>query len=145
MKEHIIQFISDTFNNVEVVTASGDYFFFYDPEQVLEADDRFPFVSLVTGDHYDTVSALKRPAVFRLNISLSPESFQALFGEKAHENTYDFTALDQLMPHPAYGKMNWCCVLNPAEATLDQVKFLLAGAYEMTAMQYHAKNDKIVG
>lgn len=145
MQEHIIQFISDTFNNVEVVTSSGDYFFFYDPEQVLEADDGFPFVSLVTDDRYDVVSNLKRPEVYRLNIGLSPESFQALFGEKTHESSYDFTELDKLMPHPTHGERYWCCVLNPAETTLDQVKFLLAGAYEMTAKKYHAKNDKIVG
>lgn len=138
----IIQFVTDTFKNVEVVAYSGDYFFFYDPDQTIDPDYKFPFITLITSDNYDTVSDLDRPAVYRLNIGLSKETFQALFGTRAHDTTYDFTALDRLMPHPTYGRMYWCCVLNPAEATLDQVKFLLAGAYQMTARKYHAKNDR---
>jgi hypothetical protein len=66
--------------------------------------------------------------VFRLNIGLSRESYRSLFLE---EGSCDFTALDELMPHPVYGRMHWVCVLNPSEATFERLKPLLADAYEL--------------
>jgi len=32
------------------------------------------------------------------------------------------TALDQLMPHPVYGRMFWVCVLNPSDVTFQKVQ-----------------------
>jgi hypothetical protein len=34
----------------------------------------------------------------------------------------DFTALDQIMPHPVYGQMFWVCVLNPSPETFEAVQ-----------------------
>ena len=51
---------------------------------------------------------------------------------------HDFTALDQLMPHPIYGHLYWVCVLNPGAAAFPTVRTLLAEAYEM-AVGKHAK------
>ncbi|HJZ54921.1 MAG TPA: DUF6194 family protein [Gemmataceae bacterium] len=89
---------------------------------------KFPFATLTTADEYERFSDLKRPGVFRLNVGVSKQSFQSLFGGTGG---HDFTALDQLMPHPVYGKMYWVCVLNPSPATFEAVKPLLAEAYEM--------------
>ncbi len=41
----------------------------------------------------------------------------------------DFTALDRLMPHPAYARQFWVCVLNLRPETFEEVKPLLAEAY----------------
>jgi hypothetical protein len=149
----ITQFITDTFEGVDVVVASresgapevswGDIFFFYDPDQNLATDRRFPFSTVVTKDYpgFDSASNLNRPGVFRLNIGISRETFRALFDGKTSsfeaddgvKSNYDFTALDQLMPHPVYGKMFWVCALNPSAATFETIKPLLAEAYDRAA------------
>src|SRR3954470_14379016 len=98
-------------------------FFFYNPPGELPPDHRFPFVTLVTTDEHDQASDLNRPGVFRLNIGVNKETYQAMFGpQPAFSKTgevantgHDFTALDQIMPHPIYAAMSWVCVLNPSE------------------------------
>jgi len=126
----ITQYITDTFDGVDVVSASGGTFFFYNPER------KFPFVTLTTNDEYDQFSNLSRAGVFRLNIGVSKQTFQSLF--PAGDTGQDFTALDRIMPHPVYGKMYWVCVLNPSEATFQAVRPLLAEAYDL-AVHKHAK------
>lgn len=134
----IIRYIAETFDGVEVVEASEDSFFMYDPGHLIPVNRRFPFATLVTGDRHDTVSNLDRPGVFRLNIGVGKETFRSLFGAEESPadsggtaGDYDFTALDRLMPHPVYGRMYWSCVLNPGEATWPMAQALLAEAYEM--------------
>ena len=43
---------------------------------------------------------------------------------------YDFTAINQLLPHPIYAWMGWMCVLNPSESMFEQCKQLLQAAYD---------------
>lgn len=136
----IIQYISDTFEGIGIFTSeSGNTFFFYDPER------KFPLATLVTNDEYDQFSNLNRPSVFRLNIGISKQTFRSLFpsqtpprdAESDVESGYDFTALDQLMPHPVYGMMYWVCVLNPSDATFREVvQPLLVEAYDMAVSKY---------
>jgi hypothetical protein len=128
----IRQYITDTFPGVDIVDASGNSFFFYDP------DHKFPFATLVTNDEYDQVSNLNRPSVFRLNVGVRKQSYQSLFAAatavpsgEGTEDRYDFTALDRIMPHPVYGKMYWVCVLNPSAETFKRVQPLLAEAYDL--------------
>ncbi len=148
----ITRYITDTFDGMDVVVASqdagspevawGDIFFFYDPDRTLPPDQRFPFATIVTKDNGDFHSAsnLNRPGVFRLNIGVSRETYRTFFdaepprtaagddGERGH----DFTALDQLLPHPEYGRQYWVCVLNPSAATFQTVvQPLLAEAYDL--------------
>jgi hypothetical protein len=49
---------------------------------------------------------------------------------------YEFTRLDELLPHPVYARMNWICVLNPSYETFEQVKPLLAEAYAVAVSKY---------
>jgi Family of unknown function (DUF6194) len=136
----ISQYITDTFAGVEVVEASGNRFFFYDP------DHKFPFATLETNDEDDQASNLNRPSVFRLNIGVSKQTYQSLFGSqtapsgegKGTGGGHDFTVLDRIMPHPVYGKMYWVCVLNPSAETFQAVRPLLAEAYEL-AVRKRAK------
>jgi hypothetical protein len=125
----IAQYITGTFKDVHVATAGDNRFFFQDPER------KFPFVTIVADDSYDTFSNLKRDGVFRLNIGIGKQTFQELFGQKRAER-YDFTALDRIMPHPVYGNLYWICVLNPSRQTFEQVTPLLAEAYELSVARY---------
>jgi len=144
-------YLTDTFPGVDVVVASGDSFFFYNPDPNVPPDHKFPFVTLVTSDINDPFSDLNRPSVFRLNIGISKQTFRSRFGEwslhsdsddtsESSDNAgnYDFTALDQVMPHPVYGNMYWVCVLNPGDDTFEtQVRPLLDEAYEMAVSKYN--------
>ena len=133
----ISKYILETFEGVNVVTDSGNSFFFYDPE------NKIPFVTIVTNDQYDDVSDLGREGVYRLNIGVSKQTYQSLFRtetddgvEIPHNEGHDFTALDTLMPHPVYGKMYWVCVLNPSDATFETLRPMLREAYDIAVKKY---------
>ncbi len=108
----ITQYLTDTFDGVDVVVnASG----------------------------IPSFSTIPR-AAFRLNIGIGKPTYHALFGAQPSpsdadsdgKSDYDFTALDQVLPHPVYGRMYWVCVLNPSEATFQTVvRPLLAEAYDL--------------
>jgi hypothetical protein len=141
----ITQHIAKTFAGVDVVVASqqggapevawGDTFFIYDPDRILEGSRQFPFATIVTHDYgdFDNASNLNRSGVFRLNVGVSKETYQSLFGSGGE---YDFAALDQLMPHPVYARNHWVCVLNPSDSTFDSLRPLLAEAYDIALKRY---------
>ncbi len=144
------RYITETFAGVDVVTKDGDHFFFYNPDPNIPPDHMFPWATLLTGDTNDTFSKLNRPSIYRLNIGVSKAIFQTRFGSskpsgdkedvdgEATFSGYDYTALDQVMPHPVYGKMYWVCVLNPSDATLEAtVRPLLDAAYGMAVSKYN--------
>jgi len=131
----ISRYITETCDGVDVVADSGNSFFFYNPDSNVPPDHRFPFVTLVTSDLYDQFSNLNRPSIFRLNIGIGKQTFRSLFGENS--SSYDFTALDQVMPHPVYGRMSWVCVLNPGDEMFEtKVRQLLAEAYDLAVSKY---------
>jgi hypothetical protein len=147
-QDAMIQYVADTFAGVEVLRptdgpGAGDTFFIYDPQHNLEPKRQFPFATIVTKDYgdFDNASQLNRPDVFRLNIGVSRDTFRALFGyapgeDSTQSTTYDFAALDRLMPHPVYAPQSFVCVLNPSAETFETVKPLLAEAYSMVATRY---------
>ena len=132
----IAKYITDTFAGVETTDNLGYTFFFYGPERML------PFATIAnTGNEYERVSNLDRPGVFRLNIGVSRQTFQAWFGaSKVDVSAYDFTVLDKIMPHPEYAAQHWVCVLNPSESTFETVQALLAEAYDL-AVRRHSKRQ----
>jgi Family of unknown function (DUF6194) len=154
----IIRYIAENFAGVDVECpdetsiapkiAWGDTFFIYDPERDLEPKFRFPFATIVTKDYgdFDRASNLDRPGVFRLNIGVSRDTYGSLVGTPPPssgapgvvDTAHDFTALDQIMPHPVYAAQSWVCVLNPSETTFQTVRPLLAEAYEL-AVKRRAK------
>jgi hypothetical protein len=123
----VSQYITTTFPDAQVVSAEANSFFF------CGRDRKLPFATLVTTDAYDQFSDLDRPSVFRLNVGVSKETFECLLGRDAMEIDHDFTSLDRILPHPVYGQMHWLCVLNPTEATFQQLRELLAEAYDLAA------------
>ncbi len=127
----ITRYIIDTFPGVETLENLGYVFFFYGADRML------PFATIATSDSdYERVTNLLRPGVFRLNIGVSRQTFQSLFGaDHADVSRCDSTALDRFMPHPDYAAQNWICVLNPTEATLEQVPRFLAEAYELARVR----------
>lgn len=131
----ITAYIAETCPGTKVVIGTegigaGDTFFIYDPDRNLPDRQQLPFATIVTKDYgdFDNASNLNREGVFRLNVGIGRETFRSLFGDGG---TYDFTALDRLMPHPVYARQSWVSVINPSAETFEQVKPLLREAYEI--------------
>ena len=147
------RYILDTLKGVDMVDNGDAYFFFYNPDPDVPPDHQFPFATIVMSDNYDQFSDLNRPDVFRLNMGIGKQTFRARFGTPklpsdregatesgADESPFDFTALDQVLPHPVYGRMYWVCVLNPGAETFEtDVRPLLSEAYELAVGKYDRK------
>lgn len=131
----ITDYILNTFDGVKSMQNFGYTFFFYGAEHML------PFATIAaTGNEYERISQLDRPGVFRLNLGVSKATFQALFGtDKVDVSTYDFTALDTMMPHPDYAAQSFICVLNPSDATFQTLQPLLAEAYGLAVKRAQRK------
>jgi Family of unknown function (DUF6194) len=137
-EQAVTRYIIDTFANVETTDAFGYSFFFYRDERML------PFVTIAAADNeHDRVSNLDRPGVFRVNIGVGKETFKSLFGANdLRLEEYDFTALDTLMPHPEYAAQSFICVLSPGDATVPQLRSLLAEAYERAVQRYNRRRPQ---
>jgi len=131
----ITSYITDTFENVETAVNLGYTFFFY------RDDHMHTFATIAsTGNEYEKISNLDRPGVYRLNIGVSRETFQSMFGKgKIDTSAYDFTALDMIMPHPDYSSQYFLCVLSPSEATFEKIRPLLAEAYDVAMKRYNKR------
>ena len=134
----ITSYITNTFENVETTVNLGYTFFFY------RDDHMHAFATIAsTGNEYEKISNLDRPGVYRLNIGLRRETFQALFGKgKIDLSPYDFTALDTIMPHPEYSSQHFICVLSPGEATFERIRTLLAEAYDVALKRYDKRKAR---
>ncbi len=130
----IVRSISEGFEDVSIVEADDDAFFFVGDAP---ADQRMPFATLVSSDAHDRASNLSREGAFRLNIGVSRESYEARFGPPPPgplqadpiDTGHDYTRIDVLMPHPIYSPLNWVCIVNPSEATFEALQPLLAEAH----------------
>ncbi len=133
----VADYITGTFEGVETQVNLGYTFFFYRSERIVA------FATIAsTGNEYETISDLDRPGVYRLNIGVSRETFEALFGpaNKLDLSKYDFTALDVIMPHPDYARQHFICVLSPGDATFEKVRGYLAEAYDIAAQKFARRN-----
>jgi hypothetical protein len=132
----IMSYITDTFENVEATVNLGYTFFFYRDNHM------HAFATIAsTGNEYEKISNLERPGVYRLNIGVSRETFQSLFGKgKIDVSDYNFTALDTIMPHPDYSSLSFICVLSPSEATFERIRPMLAEAYDIARKRYNTRN-----
>jgi hypothetical protein len=143
----------EAFDGVDTADNQGDTFFVYDPAHDLPAQGWFPFATIVTGDHYDTVSDLSRPGAYRLNIGLTKATYVAMFGAAPKERDeagvlltgVDYAATDTLMPHPFYASQYWVSVVNPGGETLDTARKLLAEAYELAVRKYADRRARSKG
>jgi hypothetical protein len=150
-EEAVIRFVSNL-PGVTTVTAGeangapevawGDTFFFYAPEPATPSDQKFPFATIVTKDYegFDTASNLNRPGVFRVNIAVGRTTYQEVCGHPPaahaeHHADYDYSALDQLVPHPVYAVQGWVCIVNPGDATSEQMRSLLTEAHARAAQR----------
>lgn len=134
----VAHYITNTFANVQVTENFGYTFFFYSTERIVA------FATMSSSDNeHDNNSNLDRSGVFRLNIGVSKETYIKLFGEIPNNvKTFDYTALDVIMPHPVYAPQSFVCILNPSQTTFETVKELLAEAYALAVKRHIRKNSR---
>ncbi len=135
----VADYITSTFDGVETQVNLGYTFFFYCSERMVA------FATIAsTGNEYETISDLDRPGVYRLNIGVSRETFESLFGpaNRLDLSKYDFTALDVIMPHPDYARQHFICVLSPSDATFEKMRGYLAEAYDIAAQKFARRNKE---
>ncbi|WP_157591790.1 DUF6194 family protein [Solirubrobacter soli] len=67
----------------------------------------------------DEASNLNRPGVFRFNVSLGRERFEAELGypPSSVPDSLDYAAFDVLLPHPVYATQSWASIVCPGERT----------------------------
>ena len=102
-----------------------------------------PFATFVSDDQYDAWSGLDRPGVFRLNLGVSGPTFRDLFPDR--DATWDWTALDTVMPHPEYAPQHWICVVGPSEASFERLKPLLVEAHGIAWRRAAKKSARQAG
>lgn len=132
----VAQYILSNYDGVCETVAWGETTFFYNPNHLFARGTYFATIKEKDGAN-DKASNLNRPEVFRLNIGIPKPLFIQHFGHPPKrpakgnviEGTWDFTKVDQIIPHPVYGWMSWVAVLNPSIATFEKCKPLLEESY----------------
>lgn len=144
----ISDYILRTFEHVEVASAYGDLFFFYNPSQGGPNEIYFATVKVSNND-LDKASGLDRLGAFRFNMGVRRATFVKLFGasrsadkQGSQATAHDYSQVNTLLPHPVYGGANWICVLNPTVATFEEtIAPLLKEAYDRAVWQYHNRRQ----
>jgi len=114
----------------------GERGIFYNPGNVLKKGVYILTIKEKDGDN-DKASHINRPDVYRLNLGVRKSTFAQLFSAvpkrpaagSVVEMDYDFTQLDQIIPHPVYAWMGWISVLSPSKETFEALKPLIHESY----------------
>ena len=144
--EDIVARITNEFDGVVPKSSWGETSLFYNPGMALPNGVYFCTMKEKNGDN-DKASELDRDGVFRLSIGIAQLSYEKLFGSKPKrppkggiiDTGHDFTALNELMPHPIYGWMSWVQVLNPRAATFEGLLPLIAEAHSNALIKFNKK------
>ena len=144
----VIHRITREFQGLVPKASWGESSLFYNPGSALKNGVYFATIKEHDGKN-DKASHLDREGVFRLSFGLPPASYEERFGARPARpgkgetvtTRHDFTALNELTPHPVYAWMGWVQVLSPTERTMRDLAPLLTAAYEKATVTF----DKRVG
>lgn len=142
----VIERIVSDFEGVVPKSSWGETSMFYNPGKLLPNGVYFCTLKEQNGEN-DKASDLNREGTFRLSIGVSKATYEGLFGNKPKrpakggiiDTGHDFTALNELMPHPIYGWMSWVQVLNPSKSTFESIIPLIAEAHSNAVIKFNKK------
>ena len=107
--------------------AWGDVFFYFSPDGSIPPGQ--PFATVITKDYPYEPSWQQDGASIRVNIQVGAQAFANLLGYAPGEGSGpEVSAVDVVMPHPAYGELGWISVVDP-ERTRATVVEQLQAAY----------------
>ncbi|MBD5413861.1 MAG: hypothetical protein HDR52_05515 [Treponema sp.] len=139
----ILNYCLDNLPDTVVVNSWGERGVFYNPNNTLKRGIYVLTVKEKDGDN-DKSSNLNREGVYRISIGVRRNTFIYMFGSVPMrpakggvvDMPFDFAQIDKIVPHPVYAWMSWVCVLNPSDATFEQLKPLIQEAYEYAKEKY---------
>jgi hypothetical protein len=142
----VIERIVSDFEGVVPKSSWGETSMFYNPGKLLPNGVYFCTLKEQNGEN-DKASDLNREGTFRLSIGVSKATYEDLFGNRPKrpakggiiDTGHDFTALNELMPHPIYGWMSWVQVLNPSKSTFESIIPLIAEAHSNAVIKFNKK------
>lgn len=142
----IIERIVGDFEGVVPKSSWGETSMFYNPGKLLPNGVYFCTLKEQNGEN-DKSSDLNREGTFRLSIGVSKATYEHLFGNRPKrppkggiiDTGHDFTALNELMPHPIYGWMSWVQVLNPSKSTFEGILPLIVEAHANAVVKFNKK------
>jgi len=144
--DEIIDSLVNKYPDIKVIYAWGETSLFYNPNLRLPRGIYFATIKQKNGEN-DRASDLDREGIFRLSTGTSKEIFFEAFGQPPPrpskgctvKGDWDFTAIDQLMPHPVYGWMSWVAVNNPSVKTFNDLNPVIDAAYKKVILSYRKR------
>ena len=135
--DKILNYCLQNLEGTVLVKSWGEKGIFYNPDHVLKRGVYILTVKEKDGDN-DKGSGLNRENVYRVNLGIRKSTFVELFGTIPKrppaggvvDMDYDFSVLNEILPHPVYAWMAWICALNPSEQTFEELKPYIQEAYE---------------
>jgi hypothetical protein len=121
--------ILESYPGLNLLDTYGEKSFFYNPEKLLTKGIYFATLKEKDGPN-DKASNLDRDGIYRLNLGISKQSYERLFGVKPKrplkggvvDTGHDFTKINMLTPHPIYAWLSWVAILNPDDDSMSQIK-----------------------
>ena len=144
--DRILEYCLRELEGTVLVDSWGERGIFYNPANKLKRGIYILTVKEKDGEN-DNSSRLNRENIYRVNSGVRKHTFEKLFGTIPKrpakggivDMEYDFTTLNQILPHPVYAWMGWICTLNPSESTFDRLKPYILEAHEYAKEKYAKK------
>ena len=107
--KQILDWCLSNLEGTVVVNSWGETGVFYNPGKVLKRGVYVLTVKEKDGDN-DKASGLDREGIYRVNVGVRKNTFIQLFGPVPNrpgkggvvDMPFDFSAVDQILPHPVY-------------------------------------------
>ncbi|WP_239673203.1 DUF6194 family protein [Mangrovibacillus cuniculi] len=146
MSNEMIEYVINTYPGTVVTNNWGEQGVFYNPDRKLPKGIYILTIKEKDGAN-DRASQLNREGLYRINLGISKTSFIKLFGEipkrpsagNVIDMEYDFSMVDEILPHPVYGWMSWISVINPSLHTFEKMKPYIDEAYNLAKEKYQKK------
>lgn len=141
--DEILKYCLENLDGTVIVSSWGERGIFYNPDGKLKRGVYILTVKEKDGDN-DKASNLDRKDVYRVNLGIKKSTFSKMFGSipkrpgkgRSVDMDYDFSAINEMLPHPVYAWMGWICVLSPSESRFEELKPLIQEAYECAKGKY---------
>ena len=148
--EDIIKTITCELDGVTPKSSWGETSLFYNPGKVLPNGVYFCTIKEKDGEN-DCASNLNRSLIYRLSIGISKKTFEQRFGPKPArppkggiiDTGHEFSAINQLMPHPIYGWMSWVQILNPEQPVFTTLWPLITEAHSNAVIKFNKRTKAL--
>ena len=138
--------IFQNYQGLIVTKAYRETSFFYNPDETLPRGIYFATIKESDGPN-DRASKLDREGIYRFSIGVGKKQYQEMFGNIPKRPSkgnivkldFDFSRLNEMMPHPIYAWMGWVCINSLTSENLERLKFLLDISYKNVLNKYSKK------